>query len=152
MTTWARLVLSKLRDTTIWQHYDLKIGGCGTARPSLALFSSELKVQKSDIGKHKYHALKIAVVKDSVFQEEVGAHLWFDNAPVTTLSTIHKVGCEKERRRKRPGKKSTNAKKVWQAPSEEQENDMMTLLCIDNYNRHIGGIDTANQLRCYYDL
>ena len=55
--------------------HDLKIGGCGTARPSSALFPSELKVPKSDIGKHDYHALKVAVVKDSVFQEEVGAHL-----------------------------------------------------------------------------
>ena len=97
-------LLSRLR-------HDLKIGGCGTARPSSALFPSELKVPKSDIGKHDYHALKVAVVKDSVFQEEVGAHLWFDNAPVTILSTVHEVGSEKERRRKRPGK-STNAKKA----------------------------------------
>ena len=55
--------------------HDLKIGGCSTARPSSALFPSELNVPKSDIGKHDYHALKVAVVKDSVFQEEVGAHL-----------------------------------------------------------------------------
>ena len=41
----------------------------------LRLFPSELKVPKSDVGKHDYHALKVAVVKDSVFQEEVGAHL-----------------------------------------------------------------------------
>ena len=77
-------------------HHDLKIGGCGTARPSSALFPSELKVPKSDIGKHEHHALKIAVVKDSVFQEEVGAHLWFDNALVIILSTVHEVGSEKE--------------------------------------------------------
>ena len=120
--------------------------------PSSALFPFELKVPKSDIGKHEYHALKIAVVKDSVFQEEVGAHLWFDNAPVTILSTVHEVGSEKERRRKRPGKKSTNAKKARQAFGEEQEKDMMILPCIDNYNRHMGGVDTADQLRYYYDL
>ena len=29
---------------------------------------------------------------------------------------------------------------------------MMILPCIDNYNRHMGGVDTADQLRYYYDL
>ena len=102
---WLRRTLLPMQQ----QGVDLKISGCGTARPSSALFPSELKVPKSDIGKHDHHTLKVAVVKDSVFQEEVGAHLWFDNAPVTILSTVHEVGPEKERRRKRPGKKSTNA-------------------------------------------
>ena len=76
----------------------------------------------------------------------------FDNAPVTILSTVHEVGSEKERRRKRPGKKSTNAKKAREAFGEEQEMDMMIPLCIDDYNRHMGGVDTADQLRSYYDL
>ena len=87
------------------------------------------------------------MVKDSVFQEEVSAHLWFDNAPVTILSSVHEVGSERERRRKRPGK-STSAKKAQQAFGEEQENDMISL-CIDEYNRHKWRVD---QLRCYYDL
>ena len=51
--------------------HDLKIGSCGTARPSSALFLSELKVPTFDIGKHDYHALKVAEVKDGVFQEKV---------------------------------------------------------------------------------
>ena len=89
----------------------------------------------SDIGKHEYYALKITVVKDSIFQEEVGAHLWFDNALVTILSTVHEVGSKKERRRTRPEKKSTNAKKARQAFSEEQEKELMIPLCIDDYNR-----------------
>ena len=91
---------------------DPKIGGCGTARLSSVLFPSELKVPKSDIGKHDYHALKVAVVKDSVFQEEVGAHLWFGSVPVAVLGTVRGVGSGGERRRKGPGKKSTNAKKA----------------------------------------
>ena len=64
--------------------------------PSSALFPFELKVPKSDIRKHEYYALKITVVKDSIFQEEVGAHLWFDNALVTILSAVHEIGSEKE--------------------------------------------------------
>ena len=29
---------------------------------------------------------------------------------------------------------------------------MMIPLCIDDYNRHMGGVDTADQLQYYYDL
>ena len=39
---------------------------------------------------------------------------------------------------------STNAKKARQAFGMEQEKDMMIPLCIDDYNQHIGGIDTAD--------
>ena len=49
--------------------HDLKIGGCGTARPSSALFPSEREVPTLDLGKHDYYALKVTVVKDGVFQE-----------------------------------------------------------------------------------
>ena len=93
-----------------------------------------------EIGKHDYHALGASVEK------EVSAHLWFDNAH---LSTVYGVGSEKERRR-RPGKKSTNAMKARRAFDEEQEKDMVIALCINDYNRHMGGVDTADQLRCYY--
>ena len=40
--------------------------GCGAARPSSALFPSELRVPQSDTGRRDYHALEVA---DSVFQE-----------------------------------------------------------------------------------
>ena len=52
----------------LWLRHDLKIGGCGTAKPSSALFPSELQGTKPDIGMHGYHALKVAVVKDVVFK------------------------------------------------------------------------------------
>ena len=66
---WLRRTLLPMQQ----QGVDLKISGCGTARPSSALFSSELKVPTFDLGKHDYHALKVAVVKDGVFQEDVSA-------------------------------------------------------------------------------
>jgi hypothetical protein len=76
------------------------MGACGTARPSSAGFPPELKIQKQDIGKYEYHALKVLTVKDSLFGQLVGAHLWFDNAPVTILSTVHDFESQQERLRK----------------------------------------------------
>jgi hypothetical protein len=131
--------------------HDLHMGACGTARPSSAGFPPELKISKQDIGKYEYHALKVLTVKDSLFGQLVGAHLWFDNAPVTILSTVHDFESQQERLRKRPGKKSTNAKKAQEAFGDLQEKQLMIPLCIDHYNYTIGGVDIADQLRSYYD-
>jgi len=92
--------------------HDLHMGACGTAHPSSAEFPPELQIPKKDVGKYEYHALKVLAVKDSLFGQLVGAHLWFDNAPVTILSAVHDFESQQERLRKRPGKKSTNAKKA----------------------------------------
>jgi len=56
--------------------HDLHMGACGTVRPSSAGFPPELKILKQDIGKYEYHALKVLTVKDSLFGQLVGAHLW----------------------------------------------------------------------------
>ena len=50
------------------------------------------------------------MLKDPHFNQEVAAQTWIDNAPVTIMSTVHQLGSVVERVRKRPGKKSTNAK------------------------------------------
>jgi len=131
--------------------HDLHMGACGTARPSSAGFPPQLKIPKQDIGKYEYHALKVLTVKDSLFGQLVGAHLWFDNVPVTILSTVHDFESQQERLTKRPGKKSTNAKKAREAFGDLQEKQMMIALCIDDYNHNMGGVDIADQLHSYYD-
>ena len=88
------------------------MGVCGTAHPSSAEFLPELKIPKQDVGKYEYHALKVLAVKDSLFGQLVGAHLWFDNVPVTILSTVHDFESQQEWLRKQPRRKSTNAKKA----------------------------------------
>ena len=49
-----------------------------------------------------------------------------------------------ERVRKRPGKKSTNAKKAREAFGGAYAKEMPIPLCIEDYNRHMGGIDIAS--------
>ena len=98
-------LLRKLPGTTYWTvfldnvyirvpsfgrlYHDLHMGSCGTARHSSADFPPELKIPNHDIGKYEYHALKALAVKNSLFGQLVGAHLWFNNTPVTILSTVH---------------------------------------------------------------
>jgi hypothetical protein len=131
--------------------HDLHMGACGTARPSSAGFPLKLKIPKHDIGKYEYHALKALTIKDSLFGQLVGAHLWFDNVLVTILSTVHDFESQQERRRKVAGKKSTNTKKPREAFGDLQEKQMMIPLCIHDYYHNIGGVDIADQLRSYYD-
>jgi len=79
---------------------NFQIGGCGTERPSLAGFPPELKGSKQDITKHEYHTMQTMSLSDSAVHEGVGALLWFDNAPVTFMSTVHELASTVERIRK----------------------------------------------------
>ena len=73
------------------------MGGCGIARPNSARFPPELKIPKQEVKEHEYHSLKTMVLKDNLFSEEVGAHTWIDDAPVTVLSTVRELGSEDAR-------------------------------------------------------
>ena len=53
--------------------HDFKIGTCGTAHPNSVGFPIELKIPKQDVNKHKYHSLKMMMLKDPHFNQEVGA-------------------------------------------------------------------------------
>ena len=64
------------------------------------------------------------MLQDPHFNQEVGAQTWIDNAPVTIMSTVHQLGFQVERVRKRPGKKSTNAKKAREAFGDAYEKEM----------------------------
>ena len=67
------------------------------------------------------------------------------------MSTVHQLGSVMEMVRKRPGKKSTNAKKVREAFGDAYEKEMPIPLYIEDYSQHMGGVDIADQLRSYYD-
>ena len=135
-------LLRKLRQS-------LKIGGCGTVRPSSARFPVDLKTSKKEIFKFDYHFVQLRVLK--AFGVEVGVLLWFDNAPVTIMTTVHDLGAEVEKLRRRPGRKGTNAQRAREAFGDDQEKMMAIPQCIDDYNQHLGGVNTADQLRSYYD-
>jgi hypothetical protein len=88
------------------------MGAHGTVRPSSDDFPPEIKIPKPDVWKCEYHALKVLAIKESLFGQLVGAHLWFDNVPVTIHSTVHHFESSQDRLRKWPGKKITNVKKA----------------------------------------
>ena len=85
---------------------------------------------------------------------DVGVLLWFDNAPVTIMTTIHSLIGEKSeisRKRKRTGRKSTSAKRALAEFGEDHEKELMIPVAINDYNFHMGGVDIADQYHSYYD-
>ena len=80
--------------------------------PSREQKSSQAKTPKQEVKKHQYHSLKTMLLKDTLFSDEVGAYAWIDNAQVTAPSTVREPGPEVAKTRKRPGIKSTNAKRA----------------------------------------
>ena len=117
--------------------------------PSREQKRSQTKTRKQEVKKHEYHTIKTMALKDNLFSEKVGAHAWIDSAPVTVLSTVRELGSEVAKTRKRPGIKSTNAKRAREAFGDAEEKEMPIPLCIDDYNQHIGGVNIADQLRGY---
>ena len=126
----------------------LAIGACGTARPNSKDFPKELAISKKAVGQLPYHFRAGIIVRD------VGVLLWFDNAPVTIMTTIHSLIGEKSeisRKRKRPGRKSTNARRALAEFGEDHEKELQIPVAINDYNFHMGGVDIADQYRSYYD-
>ena len=72
------------------------------------------------------------MLKDPHFNQEVGAQTWIDNAFVTIMSTIYQLGSVVEMVRKRPGKKSTNAKQAREDFGDAYEKEMPIPLCIED--------------------
>ena len=117
--------------------------------PSREQKRSQEETRKQEVKKRGYHTLKTIVPKTALFSEEVGVYAWMDNAQITALSTVHELGSEFVKTRKRPGTKSTNAKRARVAFGDAEGKEMPIPLCIDDYNQHMGGVDLANQLRSY---
>jgi len=112
-------------------------------------FPPEFTFLKQDIGKFKYHTLKVLAVKDSIFLQLIGMQLWLDNTSVTILSTVYDFESQQEKSRQW-SEKNTNARKTWAVFSDLQEKQMMILLSIDYYNHYMYGADIADQLYSYY--
>src|SRR5205807_9273822 len=92
--------------------------------------------------------------KSGIVTQDVGVLLWFDNAPVTIMTTIYSLNGEKSeivRQRKRPGRKSTNAKRALAEFGDEHQKELAVPVAINDYNFHMGGVDIADQYRSYYD-
>jgi hypothetical protein len=127
----------------------LGVGACGTARNTTKDFPPELAVPKNAKLDYHYHT---AVVKDNV-----AVVIWMDNAVVCMMTTIHQVkgrAAEVPAMRKKPGNKSTNASGVKKSQLwKPGEWVVLTAIpaCIYDYNQHMGGVDVADQLRCYYE-
>lgn len=136
----------------LWRLYhDLHMGACGTAYHSSCEFPPELKIPKQDVGQYEYHALKVFAVKDSLFGQLFGAHLWLDNAPVTIVSTVYDIDGQQERLMKRWGMTSTNRKNAWEAFGNFQHKQMTLPLSIDDCNHNLGSVDLADRMHTYCD-
>lgn len=77
--------------------------------------------------------------------------MWFNNVPVTSLSTVHSFEFQQERLRKLLGKKGTNANEVLEGFANSLEKKISIPLDIDDYNYNMSGIGIADQIHSYYD-
>jgi len=131
--------------------HNMHTGVCATSCPSHTEYPPDHQIPTQDVGKFEYHALKVLTIKDNLFDQLIGAHLWLDNAPVTILSTVHDIHSQQELLRAQPGRKSTNVTKAREAFGNVQEKEMMIPLRIDHYNDNMGGIDIVDPMCSYYD-
>ena len=114
------------------------MGGCGTARPNSAGFPPQVKIPKQKVERHEYHSLKAMVLTGSLFPDKVGVHAWIDNTPVNSSRPCKQARFRSCEDPKRPGTKSTNAKRAREAFGDAE---MPIPLYTDDCNQHIGGVD-----------
>ncbi|RPA98281.1 hypothetical protein L873DRAFT_1579108, partial [Choiromyces venosus 120613-1] len=126
----------------------LGIRACGMVRPNSKDFPEKLTILKNAVGQLQYH------FKSGIIVRDVGILLWFDNAPITIMTTIHNLKVEKSeiiRQCKRPNRKSTNAKRALAEFGEDYQKELQIMVAINDYNFHMGGVETTDQNRSYYD-
>ena len=119
------------------------IGACGTVRPASKGFPKEFKLPRNSGLEWNFQSGKI-VGED----ENVLATVWMDNGPVTFLTTIHSLGKDQQvtKNRKKPRKTILNAEELFE---DDGQRMLKIPQMIDDYNHHMGGVDTADQLRSY---
>ena len=75
---------------------------------------------------------------------------WMDNGLVFCVSTLHKVGNEIKRKRKRPRVTQNNRNHVKEIWGDKGATDIKIPTLIDDYNHWMGGVDVADQRISYY--
>ena len=106
-------------------------GACGTARVDRIGMPCEWKPAKG-----KKTKLSKGTVRAKMVNEKVLGIQWQDKRLITMLTTIHENQMVNKERRSRFG--------------NNHEEDIAKPLCIEEYNKHMGGVDKSDQLLSYY--
>src|SRR5580700_1911509 len=126
-------------------------GLCGTTRPFSggSEFPTLLKeIKQFHTNSMQFHQLIAIAVPD------VLCFAWQDNNIVLAMSTIHTIHTSQdfvEKVRRRPTKTSTNGAIAWKAFGDNPCLAMPIPRIFDDYNKYMGGVDIANQLRESYE-
>src|SRR6184192_3270521 len=122
------------------------IGACGTIRPASKGFPKEFKLPRNPGLEWNFQS-----GKEVGENKDVLAAIWMDNGPVTFLTTIHGIGEDWQvtTNRKKPRKTILNSGHVEELFGDDGQKILEIPRMVDDYNHHMGGVDTADQLRSY---
>lgn len=123
------------------------IGGCGTTRRDRTGYPEELKIPANAETKVEYHFTSGAVNRE----RGVGTLLWFDNAPVSIMTTIHILAGRRgivDIIRTKPTRSNPTAAREHFGATPQLVLPIPT--CVVDYNKNKVGVDVADQYWCYY--
>ena len=103
----------------------LGFGACGTVR-----------MNRRGLPKETSAKLKKGETVSAQVDGSMMALKWMDKRPVTMLSAIHDDSFVTKKRRSRA--------------AQDGEEDILKPLVVEEYNKHMGGVDTGDQLQSYY--
>jgi len=122
---------------------DLCIGIVGTARFRFGWPPKEIRdIDQSSCNFNDFHW---TVDKDGTLLGR-----WMDNALVFMVSTVHKIGENIKRPRRRPRINNNNRNHVNNIWGDKGKQDIYIPRIIDDYNHWMGGVDLADQRIAYY--
>ena len=123
------------------------IGRCATTRKTGARYPECLKVPEKVKGKVEYH------YSTGGISGRVAVLLWFDNAPVSLMTTIHSLKGRRSqvtKTRTRPTRSNpSTASQIFRSASQLL---LDIPACVDDYIHNKVGVDVADQYRSYYSV
>lgn len=123
------------------------IGGCGTTRKDCTGYPEKLRVPSNAETKVAYHFTTGAVNRD----RGVATLLWFDNTPVSLMTTIHTLTgrhSQVELDRLKPTRSNPTAvRKIFKDAARLK---LQIPVVVADYNKNKVGVNVAEQYRCYY--